>query len=81
LDEITEVDHMARTVSNIDKKALREVKEILGTRSDVDAINEALRRVVRERHVEEIFRLLDKGDLGKDPGLWERAWRQAPSST
>jgi Arc/MetJ family transcription regulator len=81
LDEITEVDHMARTVNNIDRKALREVKEILGTTSDADAINEALRRVVRGRRFDDFLKLLDKTDLGKDPELWDRAWRRTHSSS
>jgi Arc/MetJ family transcription regulator len=44
-----------RTVINLDEEACREVMEVLGVRTKTDAVNAALRDVVRRRRLEISF--------------------------
>jgi hypothetical protein len=71
LIEITEVDPMARTV-RVRRKVLEEVKEILETDSDEDAITEALLRVVRGRRYDDFLKRMAKLEGRELQEAWDQ---------
>lgn len=59
---------MARTVINLDEDAYREAATLLGTRSKVATVNEALRRVSTQARAREANQQLQELISG-NPGL------------
>lgn len=58
---------MARTVIDIDEKALANAQQLTGLRKKVDVVNYALRKLVEQKEVEKLLDLKGKvqweGDL------------------
>lgn len=58
---------MARTVIDIDEKALANAQQLTGLRKKVDVVNYALRKLVEQKEIEKLLELKGKvqweGDL------------------
>lgn len=65
-----------RTVIDVDDEALAKAAEVLGTKTKVDTVNEALRWVAGIPDRLALFDVLDEHakDLG-DPEVMKGAWR------
>lgn len=66
---------MARTVIDIDPDALRAAADVLGTRTKVDTVNAALRRVADQSRRLAYVQALADGDLDLSGHALEGAWR------
>lgn len=65
----------SEVVEGVDQDALRQAEAMLGTSSPRDAVNEALRELVRRRLVTEYFDFLAALPLTDPEDLRAQAWR------
>lgn len=66
---------MSNVVKNVDEPALEAAQRLLGTTSNTDTVNAALREVVRIRLVNEFFENMSSRDPGELEELQAEAWR------
>jgi len=64
-----------KTVEGVEEPALDEASRILGTESNKDTVNAALRDVVRRRLVEQFFSDMSKRDPEELERTRAEAWR------
>lgn len=71
---------MSMTAVDIDDEALEKAKAILGTTTKKETINTALREIVRQQAVADLFELMDSDAFEyDDPGQLRRdAWGVPP---
>lgn len=62
------------SVSKIDETALAEAQRVLGTKSNRDTVNEALREVARQKLVSEFIADMTARDPGELERLRTEAW-------
>ncbi len=66
---------MTRTVEGVEELMLEEAQNILGTKSNRDTVNAALREVVRLRLVEQFFADMSSKDPQELEQMRAEAWR------
>ncbi|WP_082598814.1 MULTISPECIES: type II toxin-antitoxin system VapB family antitoxin [unclassified Kitasatospora] len=65
---------MGSTVENIDEASLAEAQRLLGTSSNKDTVNAALKEVVRQKLVQEFIDMMRAQDPQELERLRARAW-------
>jgi Arc/MetJ family transcription regulator len=66
---------MTRTVEGVEELMLEEAQKILGTKSNRDTVNAALREVVKLRLVEQFFANMSSKDPQELEQMRAEAWR------
>ncbi|GGT21875.1 type II toxin-antitoxin system VapB family antitoxin [Streptomyces antibioticus] len=66
---------MGETVANVDEQTLSEAQKLLGTKSNPDTVNAALREVVRQKVAREFIEEMRSRDPEELEGLRAEAWQ------
>ncbi len=65
---------MGQTVENVDEPSLVEAQRLLGTSSNRDTVNAALKEVVRQKLVQEFIEMMSERDPAELERLSSEAW-------